>query len=55
MAGSADKTLKVFRVDGDENPKIHSVTFNDMPILAGQFLGTSCTIRDDVGIRPVVY
>lgn len=37
MAGSADKNLQLFQIDGKENPKIQSIRFKDMKPLTAQW------------------
>ncbi|RIA95755.1 WD40-repeat-containing domain protein [Glomus cerebriforme] len=37
MTAGMDKTIRLFQVDGKENPKIQSVIFNDLSILKAEF------------------
>lgn len=37
LTAGLDKTLRVFQIDGEENPKLQSIHFKDMPIQQAQF------------------
>ena len=36
LTAGYDKTLRIFQIDGQSNPKVHSVHFRDMPIRYGE-------------------
>lgn len=37
MTAGQDKTIRLFEIDGENNPKAQGVFFNDMPILHAAF------------------
>ncbi|CAN0171064.1 unnamed protein product, partial [Discosporangium mesarthrocarpum] len=54
LAGGFDKTLRLFQVvDGEHNPKAHSIFFADMPITNASFTGNNQAIIS--GRRPFFY
>ena len=54
MTAGMDKMLKFFRVDGEENPKIHGIHFPTLPITCASFLGDSGSVVMS-GRRPFFY
>ncbi len=55
LTGGLDKALRIFRIDGENNPKAHGVHFSDMPIHRAKFLGPG---GDEVicsGTKPYFY
>jgi U3 small nucleolar RNA-associated protein 18 len=53
LTAGMDKTLRLFRVDGDTNPKIQSVCVADLPIMSAKFAG-----QDEIvltGRRPFYF
>ena len=54
MTAGMDKMLRFFRVDGEENPKIHGIHFPTLPISCASFLGDSGSVVMS-GRRPFFY
>ncbi len=55
LTGGLDKALRIFRIDGENNPKAHGIHFSDMPIHRAEFLGPG---GDEVicsGTKPYFY
>eukprot|EP00984_Skeletonema_dohrnii_P025649 scaffold14831_cov120-Skeletonema_dohrnii-CCMP3373.AAC.1 len=46
---SMDKMLRFFRIDGEENPKIHGIHFPTLPITCASFLGNIQKIQSIIG------
>lgn len=44
MTAGMDKMLRFFRIDGEENPKIHGIHFPTLPITCASFLGDSGSV-----------
>ena len=44
MTAGMDKMLRFFRIDGEENPKIHGIYFPKLPITCASFLGDSGSV-----------
>ena len=54
MTAGMDKMLRFFRIDGEENPKIHGIHFPTLPITSASFLGDSGSVVMS-GRRPFFY
>lgn len=54
MTAGMDKMLRFFRVDGEDNPKIHGIQFDKLPIRCASFLGDSGSVILS-GRRPFFY
>mmetsp|Transcript_26156 Transcript_26156/g.53861 ORF Transcript_26156/g.53861 Transcript_26156/m.53861 type:complete len:702 (+) Transcript_26156:265-2370(+) len=54
MTAGMDKMLKFFKVDGEENHKIHGIHFPQMPIMCASFLGDTGSVVLS-GRRPFFY
>lgn len=54
MTAGMDKMLRFFRIDGEENPKIHGIHFPTLPITCASFLGDSGSVVMS-GRRPFFY
>ncbi|KAL9189770.1 hypothetical protein ACHAXT_009445 [Thalassiosira profunda] len=54
MTAGMDKMLRFFRVDGEDNPKIHGIHFPKMPITSAAFLGDTGSVVLS-GRRPFFY
>lgn len=54
MTAGMDKMLRFFRVDGEDNTKIHGIHFPKMPITCASFLGDSGSVVLS-GRRPFFY
>ncbi|CAM9367166.1 unnamed protein product [Ascophyllum nodosum] len=53
LVGGYDKTLRLFQVDGVNNPKMHSLFFEDLPITNAVFTGSDQAVI--TGNRPFFY
>lgn len=54
MTAGMDKMLRFFRIDGEENTKIHGIHFPTLPITCASFLGDSGSVVMS-GRRPFFY
>ncbi len=55
LTGGLDKALRIFRIDGEDNPKAHGVHFSDMPIHHAQFVGPGGGEVICAGTKPYFY
>ncbi len=55
LTGGLDKALRIFRIDGEDNPKAHGIHFSDMPIHRAQFLGPGGEEVICAGTKPYFY
>ncbi|OQR97149.1 U3 small nucleolar RNA-associated protein 18 [Achlya hypogyna] len=54
LTAGMDKTLRLFQIDGTQNPKIESIFLQDMPIACAQFSGDGTRVFM-TGPRPHFY
>ncbi|KAL3805339.1 hypothetical protein HJC23_009046 [Cyclotella cryptica] len=54
MTAGMDRMLRFFRIDGENNEKIHGIHFSQMPIMCASFLGDSGSVVMS-GRRPFFY
>lgn len=54
MTAGMDRMLRFFRIDGENNDKIHGIHFSQMPIMCASFLGDSGSVVMS-GRRPFFY
>ncbi len=55
LTGGLDKALRIFRIDGEDNPKAHGVHFSDMPIHHARFVGPGGGEVICAGTKPYFY
>ena len=55
LTGGLDKKLRLFRIDGDVNARVHSVHFPDLPISQARFIGSDHSQVLCSGRRPFFY